>query len=147
MTTIAVRDGVMAADTLGDLLGKRCKSKKLWRLSDGGVFGCSGVWTEGKLFADWYNGGANRDEPPKWLVQRDETVDFHALILLPSGTYLWSYNLVADEMFEDFWAIGTGAAAALAAMHCGKTAQEAVYVAMVVDTYTGGDVETMELAK
>ena len=147
MTTIAVRDGVMAADTLGDLSGKRCNSKKLWRLSDGGVFGFCGAWTEGKVFADWYNSGANRDEPPKWLVQRDETVDFHALVLLPSGIYLWAYNLMADEMFEDFWAVGTGSAAALAAMHCGKTAQEAVCVAMLVDSYTGGDVETMELAK
>ncbi|KKL76633.1 hypothetical protein LCGC14_2042940 [marine sediment metagenome] len=36
---------------------------------------------------------------------------------------------------------------ALAAMTCGKTAQEAVHIAMQIDPRTGGDVETMELTK
>ena len=145
MTTIAVRDGVMAADTLGNVGGRICKSKKLFRLADGGVVGFSGVWTDGKLFVDWYNSGANRDEAPNWRIQGDEKVDFDALVLLPTGFYQWSYDLIADEMFDEFWAIGSGAAAAMAAMACGKTAEEAVYIAQEVDMYTGGDVETMRL--
>ena len=147
MTTIAVRDGVMAADTMGQVSGNLCKSKKLFRLLDGGVVGFSGTWTDGKLFVDWYDLGCNRDDPPNWRVQDSQKVDFNALVLTPSGIYLWSYDLVPDEMLDGFWAIGSGAAAALAAMHCGRNSQEAVFISMYVDAYTGGDVETMELAK
>ncbi len=147
MTTIAVRDGVMAADTQGQETNKLCRAKKLFRLSNGGIVGFSGVWTDGKLFVDWYDAGANIDEPPKWRIQDGEIVDFNALVLKPSGTYLWSYNLVEDEMLDAFWAIGSGSAAALAAMYLGCGAESAVNIAMKVDPLTGGCVEIMRLAK
>ena len=147
MTTIAVRDGVMAADTIGHNAEKLCRSKKLFRISNGEVIGFTGVWMDGKLFVDWYDKGADRDKPPQWRTQGDEKVDFKALVLTADGVYEWSYELVADQVLDDFWAIGSGSPAALAAMHCGQSAQEAVYIAMRIDPYTGGDVETMELAK
>ena len=68
MTTIAVRDGVMAADTLGSIAGKRMRANKLFRCDNGHIIGIDGYWIDGKLFVDWYNAGANRDEPPKWRL-------------------------------------------------------------------------------
>ena len=147
MTTIAVRDGVMAADTMGHSSEKLCRSKKLFRVSNGDVIGFSGVWIDGKLFIDWYDKGADRDMPPPWRTQGDEKVNFNALVLTADGIYEWSWELVADRVLDDFWAIGSGSPAALAAMHCGRNAQEAVYIAMEIDPYTGGDVETMEVVK
>ena len=147
MTTIAFRDGVMAADTMAHSSEKLCRSKKLFRVSNGEVIGFSGVWIDGKLFVDWYDKGADRDEPPPWRTQGDEKVNFNALVLTADGIYEWSYELVADRVLDDFWAIGTGSSAALAAMRCGRNAQEAIYIAMQIDPYTGGEVETMELAK
>lgn len=87
MTTIAVRDGVMAADTMGFLAEKRTRAKKLFRCDDGSVIGICGNWTDGKLFADWYNAGADRNEPPKWRTQGDERVDFTALVLTADGVH------------------------------------------------------------
>jgi len=71
MTTVAARDGVMAADTMAFHAGKRVRSTKLFRVN-GAVIGICGCWTDGKLFVDWYEDGANRSEPPKWLTQGDE---------------------------------------------------------------------------
>ena len=147
MTTIAVRDGVMAADTLGYHSEKRCLSKKLFRTGTGDIIGICGNWTDGKVFVDWYDAGANRDEPPKWRLQDGEKVDFQALVLTQDGTYWWSYDLVPDQLLNDFWSIGSGSFSALAAMHCGLNAQDAVLIAMKVDTGSGGDVQFMELQK
>ena len=52
MTTIAVRGGVMAADTHGDLCGKRTPTQKLFR-ADGAVIGICGYWSDGKVFVGW----------------------------------------------------------------------------------------------
>lgn len=147
MTTIAVRDGVMAADTLGSIAGKRTRANKLFRCDNGHIIGIDGYWMDGKLFVEWYNAGANRDEPPKWRTQGDDRVEFTALALTPDGVYWWSYELVPDEMFGEFWAIGSGSESAIAAMYCGLGSEAALSIAIQVDKSTGGDVETMELLK
>ncbi len=146
MTTIAVRDGVMAADTRGDQCGRLALTHKLFQIKDG-VIGICGYWSDGKLFADWYAAGADMANPPGWRVQGDEKVEFEALVLTKEGIDWWNHPLVPERMGGSFWSIGSGSLAALAAMHCGKTAQEAVYIAMQIDPRTGGDVETMELPK
>jgi hypothetical protein len=146
MTTIAVRDGVMAADTLGYQGDKCIRSKKLFRVN-GAIIGICGCWTDGKLFVDWYEAGFDRDKPPDWRTQGDEKVDFQALVLTPEGVCWWSYELVSDPVLDDCYAMGSGGSAALAAMYCGCGAEEAVGIAIKVDPHSGGDVETMELAK
>ena len=146
MTTIAVRDGVMAADTRGDQCGRLALTHKLFQIKDG-VIGICGYWSDGKIFADWYAAGADGANPPNWRVQGDEKVEFEALVLTKEGIDWWIHSLVPERVDRSFWSIGSGSLAALAAMTCGKTAQEAVHIAMQIDPRTGGDVETMELAK
>ena len=146
MTTIAVRDGVMAADTRGDQCGRLALTHKLFQIKDG-VIGICGYWSDGKLFADWYDAAADIANPPSWRVQGDEKVEFEALVLTKEGIDWWTHSLVPERVSGSFWSIGSGSLAALAAMTCGKTAQEAVHIAMQIDPRTGGDVETMELAK
>ena len=51
-----------------------------------------------------------------------------------------------EQLDEDFWAAGSGRQAALAAMHCGKSAVEAVRIAARIDSFTGGRVVHMSLA-
>ena len=146
MTTIAVRDGVMAADTLGDQMGKRAITQKLFR-ADGAVIGICGYWSDAKVFVDWYIAGANMANPPEWRMQGDEKVEFQAVVLTAGGIDWWSYSLVPERMRENFWSIGSGSQSALAAMHLGCGAEEAVSIAIKVDPTTGGDVETMELVR
>ena len=144
MTTIAVRDGVMAADTRGDQCGRLALTQKLFQIKDG-VIGICGYWSDGKLFADWYAAAADIENPPCWRLQGDEKVEFEALVLTKEGIHWWTPALVPERVSGCFWSIGSGSIAALAAMHCGKTAQEAVYIAMQVDPRTGGDVTVMEM--
>ena len=68
MTTIAVRDGVMAADTRGDQCGRLAITRKLFQI-DGAVVGICGYWSDGKIFADWYAAGSDMAKPPDWRVQ------------------------------------------------------------------------------
>ncbi len=146
MTTIAVRDGVMAADTRGDQCGRLSITQKLFQI-DGAVVGICGWWSDGKVFADWYAAGSDMANPPAWRLQGDEKVEFEALVLTKTGVDWWTHALAPERVSGSFWSIGSGSLAALAAMTCGKTAQEAVHIAMQIDPRTGGDVETMELPK
>jgi len=144
MTTIAVRDGVMAADTRANQSGRLATAQKLFR-ANGAVIGITGYWVDGKIFVDWYVAGADRANPPDWRTQGDEKVEFEALVLTKEGIDWWSYTLVPDRVLDNYWSIGSGSLAALAAMQCGRTASEAVFIAMQVDAATGGDVETMRV--
>ena len=146
MTTIAVRDGVMAADTLGNQMGKRAATQKLFR-ADGAVIGICGYWSDAKVFVDWYVAGADRENLPEWRLQGDEKVEFEALVLTKEGIHWWSFLLVPERLRENFWSIGSGSQAALAALYLDCGAEDAVRIAMKVDPATGGDVESMELPK
>ena len=67
------------------------------------------------------------------------------LILAPTG--IWVYEGEGDpyQVKHKFMAIGSGAQAALAAMQCGCSPQEAVRVAKSVDPGTGGRIRSMRL--
>lgn len=141
MTTIAYRSGVLAADTQmtcdGDLKAYGRKlvyvaEKKAW-------VGYAGLVSDCQRFIRWFSGA----DPS---VEFDEDDEFSALILWPDGEVdgmgyqLKAHRLEADE----FFAIGSGSSAAMAAMHMGADAKRAVEIAMLVDLGTGGEVVTAQ---
>jgi len=128
MTTIAWRDGIMAADRLAVTGGMRADAKKLHRLPDGRVVGCAGSYRLAIKFVS--------------ALRRAAVVglgrDFHGLVMLPNGKLLEYEDCeTAMPVTDRFYAIGTGAHAAMAAMYCGKSAAEAVKIAGRVDNATG----------
>lgn len=136
MTTIAYRDGVMAADRsahLGDDWIKPDRVTKIVRLSDGSLFaaaGETGVW--GGLLEWFLAAEADRGERPK-------IPDCDVFLLKPDGV-LWFYTGAGRrEVDAPFAAIGSGSPVALGAMWAGCTAKRAVEIAAKVDPWTGGD--------
>lgn len=162
MTTIAVRERTMAADSMesheSEGGGSRYHrtSVKLYRktVEDPSgdeyevIIGTAGEVYGAMVFVDWYPGARWLDDPnvvqeeiPRQFEYADP--DFIVLILEPDRDgepVLYEADCCCRpvEVDEEFWAIGSGCKAALAAMHLGKSAIEAVEVAAKVDTYTRG---------
>lgn len=140
MTTAAAFRGVMAADTQLTGNGVVFRVQKLFRLPDGGVASGAGDW--GKCYAalKWLSDG-EKGECPTFE-------DSSLLILRPDGS-IW----IADDLWpaypllDEFAAIGSGQQAAQAAMRAGKSAEQAVRVAIGVDNATSDPVQTMRVRK
>ena len=152
MTTIAYRDGVLAADsrvTVDNGSGARmhtCRKLFRKRVTEGKkqfevIIATAGESSPGMVFVDWYGSGK---PVPEIFLHID--ADFTCLVLTPKGLFEYDTFCRGEEIEEDFYAIGSGAMAALAAMHCGKSALDAVRIAARVDTYTGGRVVSESLA-
>lgn len=152
MTTIAYRDGILAADsrlTVDHGSGARKHfCKKLFRktITEGKkkfdvIIATAGESSPGMVFVDWY--GSGKPVPDLFLHIGG---DFLCLVLRPDGLFEYDVYCRGEEIHEDFYAIGSGSMAALAAMHCGKSALDAVRIAARIDTYTGGRIVSESLA-
>ncbi len=142
MTTVAVRDGVMAADTQcyrGDLRGTYRKISR----HGGKLIGCAGSVCDVLVLTQWYL-TANRAsaDKPAFSTVNDEEVSAVLLVLRDAAVIeLVSCFGHVEVLDTPFWAVGSGAQAAMAAMHMGADAKRAVEIAMLVDAHTGGDVQ------
>jgi hypothetical protein len=67
------------------------------------------------------------------------------LVLSRSGLYLYDWQGIGVPVREEFHAIGTGSAPALAALRYGMSPREAVEMAISVDVYSGGEVHEESL--
>lgn len=139
MTTIACRDGEMAADTQcgGDYVGR---VRKLHRLPDGSIAAGAGVSSAVYAAIAWIQGGRQGDAPD---VSRSGV-----LILRPDGS-IWLVDGRWPEfpLMGDRYAIGSGGMAAMTAMHLGASAAEAVRVACLFDESSSAPIHTMKLGK
>lgn len=135
MTTIAWDGRVLAADSLLTACGNRAKAKKVFRLKDGSLYGGCGDYQIVLAVKAWLNGG----EKPKL----DDNADFHCLLVKSDGVYSLANLLVEMPIMESFAAVGSGQDFALAALHLGKSAKEAVEVACRFDVSTGGEIDVL----
>jgi len=65
--------------------------------------------------------------------------------VLLDGTVMFHQEYGAFPLECCYAALGTGAAYALAAMECGRTASEAVAIAALFDVWTGGGADVLAL--
>lgn len=148
MTTIAYRDGVLAADTLATWgkvkVDQKCQ--KLWKLRDGSLVGGSGA----------YNQVCTAVEILKTILDKREQKDLPAFKLKDADLLFVSANGGGVFLFARGWedishlpyfAIGHGRDFALAAMDAGASATEAVKIAIDRDVYTGGRVKSLTLTR
>lgn len=142
MTTIAYRDGVMAADrrVISGSWISYDDWPKLYRLSDGAVAGisCTGSqWP--RKFVNWYN-----------AVPRREPLDLKGecwvLVAHPEGWLRYycgdGYEDMTGRLFE---CTGSGWPAARAAMLMGADARRAVEIAALCNPETGGKIDVMRV--
>jgi ATP-dependent protease HslVU (ClpYQ) peptidase subunit len=140
MTTVAFRDGVMAGDTriiYGDMI-ERGHVRKVFRLKSGLLLGFAGDAHDFQRIITELKQNPNKLIPTK--------SDLNVIMVKLDGTVMerdtggWTQAENAK-----FYAIGSGRVPALVAMTCGKTAAEAVKIAMMFDPHTGGKVQTVRL--
>lgn len=140
MTTVAYRGGILAADsraTHGD--AGATTATKLFRKRIGRrehLVGVAGDLYAALIFIDWY-GTAETKRPEQFADLFDAGEDFGALIW--DGKSLWECNRLCRmvRVEEPYFAVGSGAQFALAAMDCGKSAREAVRIACRRDNNSG----------
>jgi hypothetical protein len=152
MTTIVYRDGIMAADSRftieteagGSRMGK-CeklyrKFIKVGKHTEEHILGFAGESMPALLYLDWYGSGK---EPPQ--IFADMVSDFSVLIFNKHGVFEADAYCRPERVLEKFWSIGSGAKAALGAMHMGATANQAVAIACKIDPYSGTPITWMRL--
>ena len=136
MTTVAARasTGEIAADSMvsGDdsfyLVEKLRKGKS-------SLYGACGDWDKIlKFYAVLESGG-----------DLDSDIDVTVLELRADGIWIYESTIIPARIKNDFWAIGTGANFAIAAMHLGLSPAEAVKIACLYDTSSHEPVDEMRL--
>lgn len=135
MTTIAYRDGMLAADTQTSFSGIRCADQRKIHREGRLLTGFSGTSTNYERFRSWVRDGMSGD-----FDSRGGNV----FILPPSGpAVIWGDGDYPWREPSEFWALGSGEHLALGAMSAGATAEEAVRIAMRWDNATGGEITVL----
>lgn len=145
MTTIAYRDGVLAADTQVTFGAIKGYGRKLHKLNDGSILAFSGSVDDEQAILSYYNGELKKKPH---LGKK-----FEFILIDSTGTPFYCINDFCQIPIEDRWhACGEGWQIAIAAMHIGLSAKDAVEVAgdlnpntnKYIDTYT---IRTKKLVK
>jgi hypothetical protein len=117
----------------------RCE--KLYRKA-GAIIGLAGDSGPGLVFLDWY--GTGRAKPTSLI---DGDADFTALVLTKKGLFEYDKWCRGEKVIGRFYAIGSGAKAALGALHMGATARRAVEIACRVDPYSAPPLVSIRLKR
>jgi ATP-dependent protease HslVU (ClpYQ) peptidase subunit len=137
MTTIAYRDGVLAADSLvttGDTKLPETK-RKVWKLRDGRLFGGAGIAETIEFLKASINDGA---ETPKLSGVEAILVDTNGAVTAYEGK-AWV------RVSAPYVALGSGSTIALTAMWMGADAKTAVKAGIKFDRNSGGRVYAVKL--
>lgn len=149
MTTIAWDGHTLAADKLACFGTTRCTTTKIFRVPDprGGGFALAGYAGDaafGEAMVAWITSGAAPETFPAAQRSNEDWVSF--FVVRPGMPVLKYERTPYPVQFHDeLFALGSGREFALAAMYLGKTAREAVEVAIALDTGSGGGIDTLTL--
>jgi len=137
MTTIAARasTGEIAADSMVSGDDSFYLVEKL-RKGQESIYGGCGDWDKLLKFYNSLESGADLDSD----------TDVTVLELRSDGIWIYESTIIPAKIKNDFWAIGTGANFAIAAMHLGLTPAEAVKIACLYDTSSHEPVDVMTLS-
>lgn len=147
MTTIAFDGKIMAADTLMvDNWGLKSRMHKIFRGPDYLVGGSGGA---GEI-VKWWNGISDLWAAEKVIAHGYPTYDAqndnpNLFIATAKGIWEHSHGAFLPLPGAKFHAAGSGRDYALTAMRLGKSAYEAVELAMEFDNGTGGEIDVEEL--
>jgi hypothetical protein len=159
VTTIAYKNGVLAADSLinyGTFSNGEINKIHVINVPEGGddthppkrvrkaMIAISGVVWVTEPMIEWIEGGASQDEIPHCLLSAAE--HFSCIMIDDEGT-VWEFsNGFFLKCGVQYIAIGSGQMFALGAMAAGIEAPEAVAAAMKHDKATGGAITICTIA-
>lgn len=142
MTTVAWDGRTLAADKRVSFGSRIATVTKVHRVNGHLVAG-AGSSAQINEMIEWFRHGAR----PETFPAKQRTDDgISLLVITPEGKALqYSNTPYPIEHGDSRVAIGSGCEFAMAAMHCGKTAREAVEVAAILDSNTGNGVDVLHL--
>jgi ATP-dependent protease HslVU (ClpYQ) peptidase subunit len=135
-------DGTMLAADRRAVMGTLIRTTtKIFRVGDA-LAAYAGDADAGEEVLAWFVAGHDAAKFP--TAQRDKDNWAGLLVVWPDG-WLWKYERTPHPLKfpPQQFAIGSGRDFALAAMHCGKTAPEAVEVACIFDSGCGNGVDVL----
>lgn len=153
MTTLAVKDNIIAADgqvTAGDTISDY-NCEKIVEINGCLVAG-AGSWAQIIKFREWFLNHSDtlivQQEGLNVSMNLPEELDgnFYGIVLYPSGElYLYEGRTDVSMPVKQPFSIGSGSVFAVGAMDAGAGAEEAVNIACYRDPYSGGEVQVMSL--
>lgn len=130
MTTIAYRNGVMAADS-GVWIGDATMpwARKTVRGADGTLYGIAGDAGQAQAFIEWVEAGCSGERP---TAEREaEGASSYCVIAVSPGGPVRLLTARGVEVYHaPYFALGAGNVGALCAMHAGATAEGAIRAAI-----------------
>lgn len=99
------------------------------------VYGAAGDWDKILKFYDALEKGG----------ELDSECDVEVLELRSDGLWVYEGTIIPAKLKNSFYAIGTGAGYAMAAMHLGKSPREAIEIAALYDPGTRGPIDVLKL--
>jgi 20S proteasome alpha/beta subunit len=140
MTTIAWDGKTLAADKRAVNNGYSGGTVTKIHHWTGGLCAFSGDLDVGMQMVQWLRDGAN---PAKYPAQQEKNACVFLVIMRDGRTCRYESTPVALWFENEQQAMGSGRDYALAAMHLGKTAREAVEVAIALDCGSGNGIDTL----
>lgn len=141
MTTIAYKDGVLAADTQVTASSCRVGSSRKIGMIGPVMWGAAGVLPLCQRFDAWVRGGCKGDPPP----MKDTDGDTAEAIIVFDGRVVCFRSDGLDHITSPFYANGSGWRFAMGAMAAGASAVDAVRAAAVLDVHTGGEITVLSV--
>lgn len=143
MTVIAFDGKTLAADKRCTVAGQILTTTKIFRVN-GELVGISGDAAFCAEALNWIRAGCEPSKYPPELRDREKMVN---VLLIRKNGEVWRFedSPFPYQLFGPFYAIGGGSDFALAAMHLGNTAHQAVEVAIALNSGCGNGVDTLML--
>lgn len=144
MTTIAYKNGILAADKQADCNGWKHNVTKIRRLGDGRLLAGAGGFAFMLQMYAWIEQGADPAKFPQAQTSKD---DWEPILVVETDGRVLRYERTPYpiQIESEFCALGSGRDFALMAMRLGKSAPEAVQLASEFDPHTGVDVDTLTI--
>lgn len=142
MTCIAWDGKTLAADKRVTYQGLARTVTKIFRIGDR-LVACAGNGAQAMEVVEWIKSGCKPETFPE--SQRDENQWSTITVIGRNGVEVYERTPYPVKIEDAHYACGSGRDYALAAMHCGKTAQEAVGIACLFETGCGNGIDALEL--
>lgn len=140
MTTFAFRDGVLAADMLATSGTHRDGYTTKIAKRANVLAASSGNGAMARAFLDWFRDGLPPDKAPAMGNEKDRA---RGIVFTPDDRILIYDRFGWSCQRAPYYADGSGCDYAYGAMAMGATAEEAVRAALIHETASGGDVQTL----
>lgn len=140
----------MASDSraLSEAIGICAPATKIYRIKAGKkefLLGCAGHNSSCMWFIEWFK---SKDESLRSRIMAScaaEGRGFHVLIWDGKKLSDADEMCIIESVDDKYYAIGSGAAHAITAMDCGKSARQAIQMAIKRDHNSGGRIVTATL--